>query len=364
LKAKKEMLDNARTAWGKPRYWMPLVSANGQAMIGVSLPALGITRETANMLASRATLRAKAGDFADFLADITAIRQMARHLSQEPFLIEQFVGLAMENLADRAIGAVAGSGILTVAQCDELSRSFDSLNIMPDITEAIDVTERWRVLDSIIAFATGRGLTLFQLGDKEAIPLRELDPSSVDWDTVLREANATCDKMKVALESPAIEGMQEFDAALQRQFKQINRSHTTVFMKEDGEDSAAYTKRVSLALQSMFLGSFSRAHEIRLTMTMNEEMTRALIAAAKYHAEKGTWPDNLAALGLPKIPIDLYSVGGADPVKYLKDDAGITIYSIGRNHIDDGGVQNNATHADDIVIGVDRKATLPDWATP
>ncbi len=69
-------------------------------------------------------------------------------------------------------------------------------------------------------------------------------------------------------------------------------------------------------------------------------MTRAIVALAQYRAENGNWPaklDELVPRYLPQLPKDAYSTGGQDPVRYSKTDAGVLLYSVGPNQVDNGG---------------------------
>jgi hypothetical protein len=82
-------------------------------------------------------------------------------------------------------------------------------------------------------------------------------------------------------------------------------------------------------------------------------MARAVVAAAQYRAENSRWPGGLADL-VPKylaaVPKDVYSAGAADAVRYVQGDAGIFIYTVGPNRVDDGGMN------DDVGVGIAPKA--------
>ncbi len=80
VKENGKTLDAMSGVWGRSRYWAPMVPRDGRSMMSVILPSLGLMRSVANALAERATLRAANGDFAGFLSDVMAVKQMARHL--------------------------------------------------------------------------------------------------------------------------------------------------------------------------------------------------------------------------------------------------------------------------------------------
>lgn len=61
------------------------------------------------------------------------------------------------------------------------------------------------------------------------------------------------------------------------------------------------------------------------------------LAAARYKADKGEYPDTADALVpdyLASVPVDPC---GGDPIRYRKRDRGFVAYSLGRNNTDDGG---------------------------
>lgn len=98
--------------------------------------------------------------------------------------------------------------------------------------------------------------------------------------------------------------------------------------KEAGETNQAYTQRVADAI---FLanthGVWGAEDQCRLAVTV-DQTTRALVATAEYHGDKGNWPDALNVLipaYLAQVPTDIFSKSGAEPVQYHKTDAGICL---------------------------------------
>jgi type II secretory pathway pseudopilin PulG len=69
------------------------------------------------------------------------------------------------------------------------------------------------------------------------------------------------------------------------------------------------------------------------------QATVAIIALQRYRQDKGQYPDSLndliAAGFLKELPIDPWS---DKPLIYRKTDTGFTLYSVGLNFKDDGGV--------------------------
>ena len=81
-------------------------------------------------------------------------------------------------------------------------------------------------------------------------------------------------------------------------------------------------------------------------------MLRLLIAAADMKARTGNWPETLEGVAGVKVPVDMYSPEEKDPVLYVHGKEGARMYSVGPNHMDDGGIDDTRMRADDFGIGV------------
>lgn len=73
------------------------------------------------------------------------------------------------------------------------------------------------------------------------------------------------------------------------------------------------------------------------------------LALAEYRSKHGAYPKDLAALApevLKEVPIDPFSEA---PLVYRLTDKGYTLYSVGRNGVDDGGEADpaNPKHEND-----------------
>jgi hypothetical protein len=65
----------------------------------------------------------------------------------------------------------------------------------------------------------------------------------------------------------------------------------------------------------------------------------AAVAAERYRRQKGQWPDKLETLHqagyLTQVPVDLYD---GKPLRFLRLDDGLLIYSVGPDGADNGGL--------------------------
>ena len=78
----------------------------------------------------------------------------------------------------------------------------------------------------------------------------------------------------------------------------------------------------------------------------NLEVAQTAIAAQKYKKNTGSLPKNLTDLTpkyLKELPIDPFD---GKPLRYKKSEKGFTIYSIGENKIDEGGLKGKRSAGD------------------
>jgi hypothetical protein len=80
----------------------------------------------------------------------------------------------------------------------------------------------------------------------------------------------------------------------------------------------------------------------------NRAAMTILITLKRYQVEKTVWPESLqAAFNEIPIPVDPIS---QKPFVYKKQDAGFTLYSLGKNGLDDNGIKNSIAKQDDTLF--------------
>ena len=322
LQKEKKSLDLILLAAARPKWWTPLVSGDGRSMD--SAPMVGEIpglRELDNLIGARATCRAGMGDFDGFLADLLAVKRVARHMSSRSGL-EYDVGLEMDACADRAIGAVAARGILTAAQCATLSNALREMKTIERAAEIVNIWERWSTLDEVALIATGRA-KLLGATDSVGGKFATIDRAAVDWDTVLRGVNATFDKELQLMSRPDAPVDKAAEAA---SLLRMQRAAAQSLAKQSTETRAQYTARITRAIGGPW--------DITLLFAMQRQghligdMTRLVVAVAAQKAMTGHWPakaENLLSAHLPTMPLDMAGM----PVKYTVTPNGITVSGTG-----------------------------------
>jgi hypothetical protein len=94
-----------------------------------------------------------------------------------------------------------------------------------------------------------------------------------------------------------------------------------------------------------------------MTMIAAARVTRAGLAALRYHSEKGIYPPDLRSMNLSDI-LDPFT---GKPLIYRSTRSGFTVYSVGENGIDDGGTKSDiADHRLGLIIPGIRKVAYDD----
>jgi hypothetical protein len=342
LTANNQFLDLAVEASQKPMWWDTAVSPDG-TLGQVLLPSLNWLRGVSNALCSRALLREGQGDFDGFISDVMAVKRLSR-LGLGWTMVSRLVCCGMDGLANRTISAVVANSSLTSAQCAQLAKELDGIAPLPELTDVVDTSERWSRLDVVTALAAGR-LKPASLDSQEMRDqLSRVHQGDIDWDIVLRRMNQQVDDVVAIMRDPKLVDTATFDQAYRKEINEITarRAASKNPAKGAEESREAYSNRMADALVLATAPSMGKIVSSIRASQMRDEMVFALVAAAQFRADNSHWPGVLGDL-VPKylasVPRDIYSAGAVDPVRYIQSDAGIFIYSVGVNRIDDGGVE-------------------------
>ena len=329
--SRQRMMEKFVEAAEKPRWWAPAVSANGR-MMSMLIPGLGSTREAASVMSAQATLEAANGQFESFERHVVALKRLGLHLGSCPTVIERIRGAGVDWTADNVIGAAAGSGALSEAQCKKLDAQLQGLGVFPEMTETVDVGERWEMLDLVTMCAGGETESLRQFVAKRdgGNPLRGLDAAAVDWNVALQEINRMTDRTLAALKMPTLKEMYDGGGALEKDAKlwEEGLKKGDGLEKRAGESRADYSRRVAQGILVLYWTSLMHAEEMRRRSVLLDQMVHMLLAAGQVKAQTGKWP---AALGelvpgmLKEVPRSLYPKESPEELTYTVTEQGARI---------------------------------------
>jgi len=300
-------------------------------------------REAAYTFSGRATLRGAAGDFEGFMQDVLTVKRLSRHLSKGATLIERLVGIAMNRVADEAVGTVAGAGKLSAAQCKALSEAISAVPERTAMEEGINVGERWVMLDTVLWSMIGedaKWLKSLVGGDNDQAEVEEklgsVELGKLDLDVILRQVNEVYDGFTAGGRGRSLAEVRkqaaELEAKQKEWVKEFNGSSD--LRKRANETREAYSARVGRAFMSRMLPSLGKAVEMDREDVMRDEAVRVVLAAAGEKARTGNWPATLQGMvpgALKEVPLDWFSEGGKAPLTYEVASEGVRVYSVGRN---------------------------------
>ncbi|HVT80216.1 MAG TPA: hypothetical protein VHM90_06120, partial [Phycisphaerae bacterium] len=367
LRAREKQLAAAAEAAELPKWWVPAVTFEKPAILTINLPSLGRWREVTYAFAARATLRAHDGDFEGFWKDVRTTKLLAAQMGQGATLIERLVGVAMDGIANQACGTVAGAGILTEPQCKSLAERLAAMPLLPALPDSVETLEQWNTLDIIATISMGKtesyatALGQNTSDDPNLSKLQTIDTQEVDWDLVLKLATTTYNEEVLALGESGFRDMLEASRAVESRLMKWTQDLTTHkdLRKDPTETRDSYSKRAaqSLACTLVLTTGAWKAEVLKRRAGQQRQMLSVLLAAAQSKAAHGKWPasqEELVPGLLKELPIDMYSKDGKSPFRYLARDGTATVYSVGENGEDDGGIWIDAGKKDDLPIGAIR----------
>ncbi len=282
--------------------------ASGQEMLmelyKAALPSAA--RHASKLLALRTHLLALEGSNILAVGDIEAMVNLAWSYHQEPTLIS---GLMQVAVVAMAVDALEKS--LVHVELDDATAS-----------RLIDVLSE-RAAEDVVYWAV-RGERAFMIGTSNAL-------MAPDGGAIIDLPNNPLRHAPWLIKADLVH-------AVQRMTELVDASEDgpaallEVARAQDNDTLPAYA-----ILSGMLTPSVTRAVEMFLRGDAQLHSAITALACERYRLAQGAWPealDELVPRYLPAVPIDPFD--GA-PLRYKKTTAGIVIYSIGENGVDDGG---------------------------
>ncbi|RKY05001.1 MAG: hypothetical protein DRP56_09405 [Planctomycetota bacterium] len=253
--------------------------------------------------------------------DSIALYIYGQHLHSQGVLIEQLVGVAIEAMAISGITDVLSQVDLSASELHRFQKIVEK-DYDPDIAPM-----DWSLEKAFWYDAIQRAFTDDGQGNGRPLPRGTLFAVSNRMDYLTGLISGFPDRKEVV--DDLDEFFERFNAY--RKFK----PKTLHGMEEQGlfrVDKLQFMQQVSDP-------AMRKTIEISWRMRAGQAGLIGTLAVLRFEKETGRLPDNWGKLlgkGYFKtIPMDPYSDG---PLIYKKTDAGFTLYSVGSNFIDDGGV--------------------------
>jgi hypothetical protein len=330
-------LDKIVAATLLPRYYVPLVTKYGEnsaagegKVVALILPNEGSFRICSHALLARAMSRLHAGDTPGFSSDLLATIRLSRLLAQDPIIITFLLGSAIDAEAMRTLQLACTTDRLSAAAADALRAQLERIDPIPSMAHAIDLSERYTLLDIYFAchngMEDGSVLKTFKTLNK-AVP--------VNYNAALRRANAIFDREARAADLPLyFDRHAEFLAVDGEVNKLRGRGYYAFLTPED-------------LILCIFINSLANAEAMRTTALVERDLALTALALRSLRAAGNPYPASLADLKTFSAPPDRFT---NTPLHYLRKADGYLLYSVGPDLTDNAGIRTKNREKSDISV--------------
>jgi hypothetical protein len=305
-------------------------------------------------------LRVAEENVEDAWQDLLACHRLARLVGRGATLIELLVGIALDQIADKADVIFLDRAKLTSKQVRACLNDLQQLPPMPAFAENIDLAERFMALETIMLTARQGTAFLESLSDGKTAPPKSdrfrarLFTRSINWDPALKNTNRWIDRYVAALRMTDRDARVQELAAIKTDLMALKRRVSNAIFIEGW---FAGSKRRGEIIGDILIGLMMPAYDkVRSAADRREQSERNLYVAfalAAYQRDHERYPaklDELAPSYLEKVPDDLFS---GKPLIYRPDEKGYLLYSVGVNGIDeDGRGPDDDPRGDDISVRI------------
>lgn len=382
LKRNERTLKMAHEASRRTHYYMPYITGGEEqeeeeevSLVMMLLPGAVHGRTMARLLLIDGFGHIGSGTLQKAREDFLACHRLGRVCSKGGTLIEGLVGNAIDGIAIRGEIALVEHGGLSVDELRSYQQQLDQLAPFASMVEKITVLERYLFLDVAQNLAR-RGPAVFrEIGlenNANASPLLEsvgrgLFSALVDWNIVMEMGNDAYDRIEkigaIKSLSEREKKFEEFEKEIQEMARHAGNAGALAqqLLLKGKNVRQVVSEQMGSILIALLLPSVTRAVDVPERGMMNTQMAQTAMGLSMFHKQHGRYPARLGELVpvfIKKVPIDIYS---EKPVRYIQQGDGFYLYSVGRNHEDDGGKSQ-----DDMPAGDDMgyKVNFPSAGAP
>lgn len=288
----------------------------------MQLGHLAQIRTLARRLSIRSLLASLNGDTEAATKMLVGTIELADSLEQEPILISQLVRIAIYGIGLSAFEQAMNRADFSAEQLETMQkRLVEAEKNRAFVNGFIGERCMWTVVERM-----GWDDKLFGSGGGG------FDPQDLWFDLVYRPFGLM-----------ELDGVRYYDA-----FEQIMAA-CEMPVSEQIDAAQAISDRLARnggvgSMTAIIMPSLARALEADVRNRAHLRTVILALAAARYKADKGEYPDTADMLVpdyLDAVPIDPC---GGDPIRYRRLDHGFVAYSLGRNRTDEGGEEDEDQH--------------------
>ncbi|MFM9872519.1 MAG: hypothetical protein ACKVQS_03520 [Fimbriimonadaceae bacterium] len=286
------------------------------------------------LLTLQAELSARNGKLESALGDLSAAFRLGSMISEEPILIAMLVGISSQTLALESALKVA-----SVRQNDS--------NWIKRVRKAVEGWECEYDFDRAMEGEGYLGLAMIRNIKGDAYyRLKHIDSESEGNEYFYDDANRVRTGIPKRMTNAAFAvRWMEAQIYVHKLLKESNGDNEEIGKKFDEYlvSLEEPPKKLSNLFNEFMFPVFSPAGAKIKEINFKVKATQAALAAAESKAMNGSYPKSLSEMGVSVID----PITGGD-AHYLVRDFEVTIYSVGRNKVDDLGERYGVSKGDDI----------------
>ncbi len=290
--------------------------SDGFAML---LPHLTEMRQAVRVLRAAALVALAEGDTEQACQHWLDSVALARDAGDEKILISELVRLACFSMSTHTLESMVESGQLTDSQLAQAASALEDLDLRPGLADSL--RGELAFARSIFAGpATGLEEVLRYSGP--GYPLRLLSrlycsPLARPWRQHDRATHLMLMREGIELAE------QPYAASASR--------------RRQWEQKVPPTPHWRAPLTARLLPALTRASQAAAGGEARRDLAQTALALERYRLAHGQYPESLDALVpdiLPEVPLDPFD---GKPLRYVRSDERVAVYSVGTNLQDDGG---------------------------
>lgn len=337
-----------RQAAGKPGCYFE--RDYGRPRVDMLMPELSGFQKGTRLLALEARVAAVGGNPDLALANVEALFRMTRHVEQDPILVSALVAMFIDGAAVRTLETLAADENVPVATV-ELDPSQFYNETLPRAFRMEEAFGLSVFCDVALAPATLTELAASDVGLS--------NPARIaGWPWVERTGFGAA--YRVFILPPDIgfymRAMQQYQSATAVPYHEA--IPTWELMEEQMQDSKGKGMGV---ISAMIVPALYQVSRTAAAADARHNLARLALAMHRCRAKTGAYPDSLGALlpgYMPAVPRDPFD---GKPLRMVRRDGHIVLYSVGADLKDDGGVPwDDKADTGDLVF----RLTIPGDAVP
>ena len=317
------------------------------------------SRSLAGALIARSMLRVSEGRFAEAWQDLLATHNLSRLVAEGPMLVEELVGIAINEKACAGERAFLQYVELSREQATRMLDDLNKLLPLDNMVDKLDAGERFSCLDNIfsVAHEMSGNLIFGKQIDPYLQKLAKLSgKSKIDWDLIFTNVNSWWDRQIAACRLPTRPmrdaAIVEMDDELRKRAedaKGITQSIRAVL-----DSRRVVSENMATVFLALLLPAASAACDAELRAQMDLDLTKLAFALAGYRADHTSYPERLSNLVpqyIAKVPDDIFVDA---PLRYIVKDDGYLLQSVGHDgegvEVPADGKEHEEVWSDDLIV--------------